>query len=203
LRLGEYAAAQALPMPRLFPYRREDVACLDRALSANASWKFKYYRAVLAASFQDDRLADELLASCGNEPQDAAFYLFRARRGKAESRLADLKRAEELGGGWRVYRDMAAFYAERGDWANSALAAEKGLKRSPKCNALEIAYARALNGCGRWRDTVKLLEGVDILPSEFGDNACDLGQEAWRKLGDEKMAATYPESLGKGAPYKR
>ena len=203
LRLGEYAAAQALPMPRLFPYRREDVACLDRALSANASWKFKYYRAVLAASFQDDRLADELLASCGNEPHDAAFYLFRARRGKAESRLADLKRAEELGGGWRVYRDMAAFYAERGDWANSALAAEKGLKRSPKCNALEIAYARALNGCGRWRDTVKLLEGVDILPSEFGDNACDLWQEAWRKLGDEKMAATYPESLGKGAPYKR
>ncbi|MBQ6914960.1 MAG: hypothetical protein IJQ65_04505, partial [Kiritimatiellae bacterium] len=34
-----------------------------------------------------------------------------------------------------------------------------------------------------------------------GDNACDLWQEAWKNLGDEKMAATYPENLGKGAPY--
>ena len=75
--------------------------------------------------------------------------------------------------------------------------------RSPGCNALEIAYARALNGCGRWRDTVRFLEGVEVLPSEFGDNACDIWQEAWKNLGDEKMAATYPENLGKGAPYPR
>ena len=87
-----------MPPPRLFPYRREDVACLDRALSARPSWKFRYYRAVLAALFQDDARADELLAECG-------------------------------------------------------------------------------------------------------DNACDLWQEAWKNLGDEKMAATYPENLGKGAPY--
>jgi tetratricopeptide (TPR) repeat protein len=42
LRLGEYAIAEALPVPRLFPYRREDVSCLERALSARESWKFKY-----------------------------------------------------------------------------------------------------------------------------------------------------------------
>jgi hypothetical protein len=190
-------------MPRLFPYRREDVSCLERALSARPSWKFKYCRAVLAASFQDDQRADELLESCGNEPDDAAFYLFRARRKNGKARLADILLAKKKGGGWRAARDLAAFYAECGDWANSALAAETGLKRSPNCNALQIAYARALNGCGRWRDTVKLLEGVDILPSEFGDNACDLWQEAWKNLGDEKMAATYPENLGKGAPYRR
>ena len=83
----------------------------------------------------------------------------------------------------------------------SAAAAEDGLRRSPGCNALQIAYARALNGCGRWRDTVRFLEDVEVLPSEFGDNACDLWQEAWKNLGDEKMAATYPENLGKGAPY--
>ena len=115
--------------------------------------------------------------------------------------MADLRRAAEKGGGWRAARDIAAFLAERGDWTGSAAAAEEGLRRSPGCNALQIAYARALNGCGRWRDTVRFLEGVEVLPSEFGDNACDIWQEAWKNLGDEKMAATYPENLGKGAPY--
>ena len=48
---------------------------------------------------------------------------------------------------------------------------------------------------------VEFMKGIQILPSEFGDNAWDVWYEAWKNLGDDKMAATYPENLGKGEPY--
>jgi hypothetical protein len=96
---------------------------------------------------------------------------------------------------------LANYFAENGQWRQSAEAASDFLKSNPRCNQLEIAYARSLNGAKCWQETVEFLKGVDILPSEFGDNACDLWQEAWRNLGDEKMAQSYPEHLGKGAPY--
>ena len=76
------------------------------------------------------------------------------------------------------------------------------MKLNPDNNPLQIAYARALNGCRRWRECVEFLKGVQILPSEFGDNAWDVWHEAWKNLGDDKMADTYPENLGKGEPYK-
>ena len=201
IRLGDYAAAARLPAPRLFPFRREDIPALDRAVAADPSWKFKYYRAVLAISFQDSGLAERLLDACGNEPDDFSFYLFRASRRKAGARLADLRRAAEISSDWRIGRDIAAFHAAGGDWDESAKAAALFLERNPGNNPLQIAYARALVGCRRWRDAIEFLKGVNILPSEFGDNACDIWQEAWRNLGDAKMADSYPENLGKGRPY--
>ena len=202
IRLGDFASAAKLSMPRLFPFRREDIPALDKAVSTHPSWKFKYYRATLAAYFQDDALADRLLDACGSEPDDFAFYLFRASRKSAGKRLDDLNRAAELSGNWRIGRELAAFHAGNGEWEKSLDAAGRFLKRNPKSNPLQIAYARALNGCRRWRETVEFLKGIQILPSEFGDNAWDIWHEAWKNLGDDKMADTYPENLGKGAPYK-
>ena len=200
IRLGDFDAAARLPVPRLFPFRREDVAALDKAVSAHPSWKFRYYRAVLAAYFQDDATADRLLDDCGSEPDDFAFYLFRASRRAADRKLADLDRAASLSGDWRIGRAIAAFHAANGDWERSLDAARRFLALNPGSNPLQIAYARALNGCRRWREAVEFLKGVRILPSEFGDNAWDIWHEAWKNLGDDGMADTYPENLGKGRP---
>ena len=201
VRRGEYEAASVLPPPAVFPFRREDVALLDRAVRSHSSWKFKYYRAVLAVSFDDDAYAGKLLDECGNEPDDYAFYLFRASMRNGDLRLADLRRAEKLSSNWRIGAALAGYFAELGDYGRSADEALKFLKINAGCNQLEIAYARALNGEKRWRECVEFLKGVNILPSEFGDNACDLWQEAWRNLGDLEKAGSYPEHLGKGAPY--
>ena len=201
IRLGEYDIAAELPVPRLFPFRREDIPALDKAILAHSSWKCKYYRAVLAASFQDDVLADRLLDACGATPDDFAFYLFRASRRTAEKRLADLNRAAEFSNNWRIGRDMAAFHAGNGDWEKSLEAASRFLKLNPGNNSLQIAYGRALNGCRRWRECVEFLKRIQILPSEFGDNAWDIWHEAWKNLGNSQMADTYPENLGKGKPY--
>ena len=201
IRLGDYEVAAKLPPPRLFPFRREDIPALDKAVAAHPSWKFKYYRAVLACSFQDDATANALLDKCGNEPDDFAFYLFRASRRKGGLRLADLERAAELSGNWRIGRDMAAFHAGIGDWEKSLAAAERFLKLNPGNNPLQIAYGRALNGCRRWHECVEFLKTIKILPSEFGDNAWDIWHEAWKNIGNAEMADTYPENLGKGKPY--
>ena len=200
IRLGDYDAAAKLPPPRLFPFRREDIPALDNAVAAHPSWKFKYYRAVLAAYFQDDVLANDLLDKCGNAPDDFAFYLFRASRRSGGLRLADLERAAELSGNWRIGRDMAAFYAGNGDWEKSLATAERFLKLNPGNNPLQIAYARALNGCRRWRECVEFLKGVQILPSEFGDNATGIWHEAQKELG---LELTWPENLGSGKPGER
>ena len=201
IRLGDYEAAARLPLPLLFPFRREDLPVLDRAMASHPSWKFRYYRAVLAASFGDDATADRLLASVGDVPDEWSFYLYRASRRSGDSRLADLKRAESLSSDWRIGRALAACHAEAGRWGESEAAAKRFLDVNPGCNQLQIAYARALNGCGRWRDAVEFLKGIVVLPSEFGDNACDIWQEAWRRLGDAAMSKTFPENLGKGKPY--
>ena len=182
--------------------RREDIPALDKAVSEHPSWKFKYYRAVLAAYFQDDALSDRLLDDCGSDPDDFAFYLFRASRRTADKRLADLKRAASLSGNWRIGRDIAAFHAVNGEWEKSLDAASRFLKLNPGNNPLQIAYARALNGCRRWREAVEFMKDIQILPSEFGDNVWDVWHEAWKNLGDDKMADTYPENLGKGEPYR-
>ncbi len=202
IRLGDYDAAARLPLPRLFPFRREDIPALDKAVSEHPSWKFKYYRAVLAAYFQDDALADRLLDGCGSEPDDFAFYLFRASRRTADKRLADLNRAALFSDNWRIGRDIAAFHVANSEWEKSLDAASRFLKLNPGNNPLQIAYARALNGCRRWREAVEFLKGIRILPSEFGDNAWNIWHEAWKNLGDDKMADTYPENLGKGEPYR-
>ena len=202
IRLGDFEAAAKLPLPSLFPFRREDVAPLDRAVAAHPSWKFKYCRAALAAGFQDDATANRLLDAVGETADEGSFYLFRAARRTGTRRLADLRKAETLSRDWRVGRALAAYYGEVGDWSESAAAAKRFLAWNPGNNALQIAFARALNGCRRWRETVDFLKDVTILPSEFGDNACDLWQEAWRALGDGEKANSYPENLGKGKPYR-
>ena len=202
IRLGDYDAAAALSPPLVFPFRREDIAALDAAVAAHPSWKFRYYRAAIAASFQDDATADCLLDSVGDDADEWSFYVFRAQRRSGAGRLSDLKKAESFSRDWRIGRELAAHFLAEGKPEDSLAAARRFLALNPGCNALQIACARALNACGKWRETVEFLKGVNILPSEFGDNACDLWQEAWRALGDAKMAATYPENLGKGKPYE-
>ena len=201
IRLGDYDAAAKLPLPSIFPFRREDVEALDRAVAAHPSWKFKYYRAALAKSFQDDATANRLMDAIGETADEWSFYVFRAGCRTGAARLADLRKAETLSHDWRIGRALAAYFAEEKKWDESATEAKRFLGWNPGSNPLQIALARALNGAGHWRESVEFLKGVNILPSEFGDNACDFWQEAWRALGDEKMAETYPENLGKGKPY--
>ena len=192
----------AQPTAFVFPYSREHLAALDWAAANDGSWKFKYLRAILAAYFADEEKADSLLSEC-EEADDPTVFLYRASRRTGAARVIDLRRAQALGDSWRVGCALADHYADEKDYAAVLATTTDYLVRFPKTNPLEIRHAKALNALGKYRQCIEFLNGVSILPSEFGDNAVDVWQEAWRKLGDDKMAETYPEHLGAGKPFPK
>lgn len=167
----------------VFPFRRESLPALEWAARENSSWKFKYYHALfLAANGEQDR-ADALLAACGNAPDLAAFYLFRAGRRLGAAGDADIARAIELGGGWRA------------ELRGNRLTADS------EVNPMKLAYAKSLLDAKRYRECVDYLAKSVILPSEFGDNANDIWRAACYALGENEKAESYPENLGAGKPY--
>ncbi|MDD4016644.1 MAG: DUF5107 domain-containing protein [Kiritimatiellae bacterium] len=202
IRLGDPASAVKRPVAFAMPFRREERAPLERAVKADPSWKFKFHLAVLLASFKDDAAADAQLKACGDGPDDPVFYLFLATRRNGAARLDALKRAKSCGDSLRVGVALAAHFDAEKDPASVLAVCDDYLARYPKADRLEIAKAKALLDLRRYRECLDFLEGVSILPSEFGDNAGEIWREAALQLGDKAKAELYPERLGLGRPYQ-
>ena len=198
LALGDLDAVKRAPLAGVAPFRREEVAPLERAVARDPHWKFRYLLAVLKAYFGNDEKACEFLDACGEEPNEAVFYTYRASRRTGAARLADLRRAAVLGDSWRVGRALAAHFADDEDWESVLATTTDYLARFPGVNPLELAHARALNACGRYRETLAFLEGVNILPSETRDSATAFWHEAQDALG---LRRSWPEKLGRGKPF--
>ncbi|MDD4622726.1 MAG: hypothetical protein PHG71_05760, partial [Kiritimatiellae bacterium] len=178
-------AIAKLPADYAFPFRRESLPALEWATQENKSWKFKYYLALFLAANGDNDRADDLLASCGNEPDLAAFYLYRAGRSLGAAGDADVKNAIELNGGWR------------------AELMGKRVRADSEVTPMKLAYANSLLDTKRYRECIAYLEKSVILPSEHGENANDIWREACYALGENEKAESYPENLGAGKPYPK
>ena len=204
----------ASPMSFVAPFRRETRPALEWAATAHASWKFRYLLAVQLAAFGEDAAADRLLDSC-DEADEAVLFQYRAGRRKGESKMADLARAQALGDGWRVGRDRAAACLADGNADAAATLALDYLSRFPGNDALEMLYARSLCALGHFEEAASFLEKMQVLPSEHGNNAHAIWQEAWKgvarmaiEAGDSAKAdraleryREYPENLGLGKPF--
>ena len=217
----ESAAKSALgsaakqPVAFALPFRRETLPALAWAAGAHPSWKFRYLEAVLLASFARDAEADALLEACGDEPDDAVFYLFRASRRVGDGALADIRRARARGDSWRVAMAAYRHFVAKGDWAQALAEVEPYVKRMPS-NKLRISYATALVRNGLNRQAIAFLEANEFLPSEHGDNAGAAWIDAWKTLAEEALARgdrsaaeaavakaiSFPENLGLGRPYR-
>lgn len=205
-----------MPAAGVSPFRWESRPALAWAASTGASWKFKYLHAVLLASFGEDAEADRLLDEC-DTADEAAFFLYRASRRKGDARMKDLLSARSCGDSWRVGRDLMKCQIASGDFDGACRTGRSYLDRFVGCNPIEILHARALCGAGRYEEAVSFLGGLNVLPSEHGENAHGAWQSAWDgiarealKAGDAKKAdealrrrAEYPENLGLGKPFPR
>ena len=201
---GDSAALKrigSLPAAFVSPFRRETLPALEWAAKENDSWKFKYYLALFRAANGDADGADALLDACGTEPDEAAFYLYRAGRRIGARRLSDALEAERLGGGWRAGLMRWRCESDAGETAAALATAERLISAYPDVNPVKLAYAKALLSAQRFADCVQYLEGCTILPSEHGENANDIWREACYALGDTEKAESYPENLGAGRPY--
>ena len=197
-RLGDYAVAKRLSVAGAFPFRRESLADLERAVAADGHWKFRYLLAVLKAYLGYDSEADALLDGLGDEPDEPVAYQYRASRRVGTRRLADLGRARSLGDSWRLARQFAQHYESEGELKEMLAETTRDVALYPKCNPLQIAHAQALLTNGQYRACLDFLKGVKLLPSEHRDSATSIWQAAQDALGEPR---TWPESLGQGEPY--
>lgn len=206
----------ASPMAFVMPFRRETRAALEWAAAVHPSWKIRYMLAVQLAAFGADAAADKLLDSC-DDADEAVPFLYRAGRRKGEAKMADLARAQKLGDGWRIGRDMASALLADGKADAAVALTQDYLSRFPGNDVLEMLHARALCALERFEETVSFLEGMQVLPSEHGNNAHAIWQDAWKGLAQKAMKAgdsakadraldryrEYPENLGLGKPFPK
>ena len=186
------------PIAGVYPFRRESLPALEAAAKVSTAWKAKYLLAVLKAFFHRHEEALSLLESCGEAPDEAVFYIYRARLEKGAYREADLIRAKKISDGWRIGRDLIELYEAEGNLEKMLAMATEYLGRYPLKNPIQIAYARSLAKLGRHREAMAFLEGVRILPSEHRDSATEIWHDCQKALG---LPPTWPENLGRGEPY--
>lgn len=170
--------------------------------SSLPQWKRDYLQAQKYAAAGRDEEADALLNKC-DAADDPSLFIYRASRKKGETALADLDKATAIGDSWRVGRAKMKLFAEAEDWKRMRETGYEYNRRYPHCNPIEILYAKALLELKEYQACVDFLKDVHILPSEFGDNATGIWQQAWKGLGNDDMANSYPENLGTGAPFPK
>ena len=182
----------------MFPFRRETLPALERAVKAEGHWKFRYLLAVLKAYFGYDQEADALLDGCGGEPDEAVFYQYRATRREGSDALRDMMRAKAIADSWRVGRQLIAHFEKAGDSEKVLELADEYLAKFPGVNPIQIARGRALLNLMRYRECLDYLSTVTLLPSEYAGTATDIWHAAQDALG---LKRTWPENLGRGEPY--
>lgn len=193
-----FALAKEIGGQRLPAFRREEL-CELRKAAQNGDWRARWDYAVLLAGFHLDAEADEILASCGDAPDTAAFYLLRGCRRTGVAALADLTRAENCADAdWRVGCALAENRATAGDYDGVLDVTKRYLRRYAGNTHLQLAQADALVKKGRFDDALTFLRTVQVLPSENADGAWKIWNAAEKALG---LPETYPENLGSGVPF--
>ncbi len=206
--------------PRLvFPFRSESAQVFAWAARQTATWRPKYYLALILWSCGEMDRARELLRSCGASPDYAPFYAARAKALETvspESALADLRRTAELDPReWRVGKTLAERHIRDGAAGPALDVARRYTLAFPDNYILGMLHARALMLNGRVAEAAAVLDRLNVLPFEGSTDGRTLYREAQLLLGAEAFKAgntdaaarlvaaarEWPEHLGAGKPY--
>jgi tetratricopeptide (TPR) repeat protein len=130
--------------------------------------------------------------------------------------LKDMQRAVDVGPGqWRIYRELANIYNQRGDFSSALEISEKGHNKFPGNYILDITYSKSLTNTGHYEKSLDVLGKTDILPYEGERSAQNIFEYNYLMLafksyqeGDYDSALdylgkseAYPENLGSGMPH--
>ena len=206
--------------PRLvFPFRAESAPVFEWAAGQTASWRPKYYLALIVWSRGEMERARELLRSCGAAPDYAPFYAARAKAFEPvspERALADLKRAAELEPReWRFGKALAERHVRDGSYVPALEVAQRYTLAFPENYILGMLHARTLLLNARVGEAAAVLDRLNVLPFEGSTDGRTLYREAQLLLGAEAFRAgdidaaarrvaaarEWPEHLGAGKPY--
>jgi hypothetical protein len=183
-----------------------------------ASWKPVYYLALLERALGNTAKARALVAPLGNEPDFAAFYVFRSQLAATPdaASLADLQRAAVLDPtAWRIGRLLVDRAMLDGRVADAERIAASYRSADPSNFMAGMAHAKALLLGGRPDAALAVLENLEVLPYEGSTEGRALYREAHLMLAVRALAAKdaaaaeahveaareWPERLGAGKPY--
>jgi predicted Zn-dependent protease len=203
----------------VFPFRSESAAVFEWAARQTATWRPKYYLALILWSRGATDRARELLRSCGASPDYAPFYAARAKAGETVApgeALADLRRAAELDPReWRFGKALAERHLRDGATGPALEVAQRYTLTFPENYILGMLHARTLLLNARVGDAAAVLDRLEVLPFEGSTDGRTLYREAQLLLGAEAFRAgdidaaarrvaaarEWPEHLGAGKPY--
>ncbi|MDR1879585.1 MAG: DUF5107 domain-containing protein, partial [Tannerellaceae bacterium] len=207
--------AASRPIERVFPFRTETVPALEWAVGQSDKWVDKYYLAILYAFLGEETKASGLLEQCGNDVEDATFYLTRMQFRKGEGRLEDMLRAEHLSKSWRVGIALVRYYQETNQYDRMYEKAKEYTALYPDNDILGLKYAAAMLHTKRYRECTEYLSHLRVLPNEGAYEGRLVYREAWlycalqnikaghyrEALSDVDQSKLWPEHLGVGKPY--
>jgi len=202
----------------VFPYRIDDVAVLTWALNEKPHWKFRYYLALNYYSIYHNAEGYRLLQECGNESDNATFYLARVELTKpvdAAKKFADLEMAQKLApNDWRAAWQMIQYYSDQTDYKKMLDLTTAAYRKFKDNSAIEVQHVNALIYNGQYANSLKMLDKMVILPSEHAGGGRVMYERASllmaidmvgkKKYSDAikmiEKSKEWPEHLGVGKP---
>jgi tetratricopeptide (TPR) repeat protein len=211
--------ADAASPELVFPFRPESAEVLAWAASKSASWRPRYYQALVQADAGNVDEARRFFEACGETPDYAPFYAARSvafESASPEKAMADLERAARLDPPqWRFGRMLAERQLRRGAPAAALETARAYSARFPENYILGMLHAKALLANGRHRESAAKLAGLRVIAYEGSIEGRRLYRETHLMLAVEALkrkdataarrevdaARLWPENLGAGKPY--
>jgi len=205
----------------VFPSRHETIPVLESAAQKDSSWKTIYYLGLIYWNMNRPEKATELFEQCGDKPDWAPFYLARAILNQRKDNLKadalnDLKKAVNIDPAeWRTWHYLETYYRSAGAFNEMLANAREAYNRFPANPVIGIDYAKALIHSGNYKECLRVLETIKILPQEGAHEGHDIFElanlslavqlaelkrypEALRYIQNSKK---WPENLGAGRPY--
>ena len=211
--------AEATSARLVFPFRSESARVFEWSARQTATWRSKYYLALILWSRGEMDRARDLLRSCAASPDYAPFYAARAKAFEPvspEDTLADLRRAAELDPReWRFGKALAERHIRDGAVGQALDVAQRYTLAFPENYIIGMLHARTLLLNARVADAAAVLDRLNVLPFEGSTDGRTLYREAQLLLGAEAFrtgnvdgaarrvasAREWPEHLGAGKPY--
>ena len=215
---GEPLDIAGLDPVRAFPFRWETGLVLQTMRTKYPSWFLRYQLALIYWDRDRQDEARQLLKDCGDQPEYAPFYAWRAAVAVKEDTnavLHDLQRATQLDPHWRYEKSLAEYYLLHNDPVKAQAIAEKFYRGHPDNYIMGMLYARTLLLNHAFAACDKLLASLNIIPFEGATIGRELYRETKLMLAVQEMkrhaykkaldrigeARQWPEHLGVGAPY--
>jgi tetratricopeptide (TPR) repeat protein len=206
----------------VFPFRLETIPVLTWASEQHDCWKTTYYLGLIYWHLLRKEKAMELFEQCGDVPDYAPFYLARAilfQNQESEYCLScnDFLQAVRLNPNeWRTWHYFNTFLQTRGAFQQQLMNAKQAYHQFSDNPVIGIDFSKALLNAHLFKECVKTLGIVNILPQEGAHEGHDIYESANLGLAVERLeqkkyrdavrylneSRKWPENLGAGKPYE-